>query len=37
MVTNAGHSYNAYRIEATLIKLDVRNGYRLVLIHPDDR
>lgn len=37
MVTNAGHSYTAYRIEAILVKFDVRNGYRLVLIHPDDR
>ena len=36
-VTDAARGITAYGRDALLIKLDVRNAYRVVPIHPDDR
>ena len=37
MVTDAAREITAYGRGAWLIKLDIRNTYRVVLIHPDNR
>ena len=36
-ITDAAHGITAYGRGAQLIKPDIRNAYRVVLIHPDDR
>ena len=35
--TDAAHGITAYGRGARLIKLDIRDAYRVVPIHPDDR
>ena len=37
MITDAARGITAYGRGARLIKLDIRNAYRVVPIHPDDR